>query len=401
MAVFSDLPNELIMHVWSYVIEPESVENFALVSKRVYGLATPFVKEHARLEQKYSRIIYSNRHWRVADLLETMLLNPRVALYIKELRIKSWASCWKQQYKSPPKPYPSGTMKVLKEAVLSSPLIPPHENRRWIEEIKKGDEDPIIALMIMQITNVTKFELSQYSWETWGTNYFTVKTLGRITQSSEVAIPEGSSTIKGEMDCGKEVDYSQFSSFSNVSDFDLCYSDINKSQLSRLLQGIRELKSFSFLGDEECTVEPVQIRDVLLATSQHSLQKLCLQFEFDIDDPEASSVGDLARFESLIALDIDFVLLLGRMDTTCLRLADVLPVSIESVTLFSTTRFPAETLKEVIFQMVQSKTERLPNLKALTFNPLQDGACSNVGLVADLIRMSADVGVLLKMFKSA
>ncbi len=41
MANFSKLPNELIIQIWGYVIDPDDVENFALVSKCIYGLAAP------------------------------------------------------------------------------------------------------------------------------------------------------------------------------------------------------------------------------------------------------------------------------------------------------------------------------------------------------------------------
>lgn len=56
MAIFSDLANELIIGIWEYVLDPEDVESFALVSKRIYGLSSPFLLEHARLKRQFSEI---------------------------------------------------------------------------------------------------------------------------------------------------------------------------------------------------------------------------------------------------------------------------------------------------------------------------------------------------------
>ena len=46
MTGFVDLPNELIIEVWRHVVDPKSVENFALTNKTIYVLGTKFIKEH-------------------------------------------------------------------------------------------------------------------------------------------------------------------------------------------------------------------------------------------------------------------------------------------------------------------------------------------------------------------
>ena len=72
MAIFSDLPNELVLCIWGYVIEPDDVESFALVSKRIYSLSSQFMNEHASLKRQYSKIWISYRqgNYEPADLLE-------------------------------------------------------------------------------------------------------------------------------------------------------------------------------------------------------------------------------------------------------------------------------------------------------------------------------------------
>ena len=403
MAVFSDLPNELVIHIWSYVIEPESVERFALVSKRVYGLATPFLREHERLKQQYSRISHSNARSRAADLLETLLLNPRIAHYIHEFRIGQLARLRKDQYQSPLQSYFSSTIKIFETAVRCSSLIFPLEREEWVESIKDGDEAPLIALMIMQTAKVTKFELEGHSYHP----HFIVETLGRITQSSEAAIHPGPSTARSEIACRDYFGYSRPPSLSKVSDLGFYLVSIEARHLFRLLQGIRKLKSFSLIDDGLfTTIEPSQICDELLASSQHSLQKLCLRTEDDIlddieidnrADPWANCMGDITRFKSLTALETDFVRLCGCSETKCSRLADRLPISIEDVILVSTEVIPSNTLRDMVLQMVECKTVRLPKLKALTFESRLGGKWGNKDPIKELKKKCEDVGVVLSM----
>ena len=52
MTGFTDFPNELIVEVWRQVLDPKSVENFALISKRIYALGGNFIKEHNELKSQ-------------------------------------------------------------------------------------------------------------------------------------------------------------------------------------------------------------------------------------------------------------------------------------------------------------------------------------------------------------
>ena len=387
MAVFSDLPNELIMHIWSYVIEPESVESFALVSKRVYGLATLFLREHARLKQKYSAIYCPDfrMYNGAAILLERMLLNPRIALYINDFRIEEWASCWEERYDSSLNSYPKVTLDLFREAIRSSPLVAPSEAGEWVKIIKKGDEDPILALIIMQIRKLTRFELKKSFYKS---DHFIVETLGRIAQSLEAAIHPGPSIAGSEINSP--------SRFSNLSDLKLKFSKITLGQLSRLLRGTRKLRFFSFIGGTGCSIESFQICNELLASSQHSLAKLNLRTNLHgIAEGETSYMGEITRFEKLAALETDFSLMLGHKDEACSVLADVLPISIERVTLYSTEIITSKTLSEVVLHMVESEMDSLPNLRALKFDLINGPRLVNSKLFTELEQKSRDVGVLL------
>lgn len=52
MTGFTDLPNELMVELWSKVLDPEAVPNFAVTSKKIYALGGSFIKEHNELRAR-------------------------------------------------------------------------------------------------------------------------------------------------------------------------------------------------------------------------------------------------------------------------------------------------------------------------------------------------------------
>ncbi len=391
MANFSKLPNELVIQIWGYVIDPDDVESFALVSKSVYGLAAPFLREHARLKQIWSRIRYPNKKSGsgAAVLLEGMLLNPRIALYVKELQITRWEVDWYDQ-ELPGLSYPRSAMDLFKEAVRSSSLIAPSEMGDWVRDIESVNDNPIMALTVMQLTNLRSFKLSTSFSKLLP---YLCKTLEPITKPSQTAIHLGLSAGGSEVKNNYQIDLPRPSTLSNVSDLKLNVPNIEFEQLSRLLRSMRRLQSFIYFGSVDSPVEPYQLCSELLECSRHSLQKLRLLVDIRKEEGLLHAyLGDITHFEVLAELETDFVLLLGSKDQACRKLADVLPISIERVTLYSQVIITAHALEDVVLQMVQSKMKRLPNLKALTFAFLR---YDETELITELEEKSAEVGVLL------
>lgn len=179
MAMFSDLPNELIIGIWGFVIEPDDVESFALVSKRIYGLSSQFVDEHVSLKQQYSKICFSyrKRNYGPADLLEKILLDTRIAFYISSLEIDQMRPQLEEQ--TTRQAYCKDTMALFEGVVRASPLITGSEVEDWITDVRKGYEYPIIALVIMRLTKIKEFDL----WESKrDEGRYLLRTLERITQ---------------------------------------------------------------------------------------------------------------------------------------------------------------------------------------------------------------------------
>lgn len=387
MGIFSDLANELILGIWGYVIEPNDVESFALVSKRIYGLSLQFVNEHASLKQQYSKITfrYSERNNEPADLLEKMLLNTRIAFYISSLQIFYWKSRWRVQ--TTPQAYRKDTMALFEDAIRASPLITGSEAEDWITDVRKGNDDPIIALIIMRLIKIKEFALLESNRDA-----YILRTLERITQSPEAVVQPRQSISGTEINSNNQLTSTRPSMFFTVSYMEMASLNITFDMVSQLLRCMKGLKRFYYCRFRGSSFEISQLCDKLRECSQLSLQKLSIH-------GEDTGLGDITQFQILAEVAIDFGVLLGNPDDTCRNLADVLPMSIESVEIRSIGEIiPFQVFRRVILDMIKCKMERLPKLKELTFDfgpYLDETTTRNIELITELQGMSAKVGVLL------
>ena len=334
MAKFSDLPNELIMGIWGYVLAPEDVESFALASKTVYGLSKPFVTEHAKLKKRYSIQVLSI--WgekRPADLLMDLMLKPRIALYVRRFHVDDWAPCWEEEdyvydwaacseeedvdgwaafseeeRYIPRKSLTADTIELLRDGVRCSSVVEISELGNWIAAIELGDEDPIIALILMRLTRLKKLELHG---QTSGTDPYILKALGRIAHLSDAA--NYHERLRG---LNSEGNNNGQPTFLNIRVLALGLGDINFDLFSRLLRSMRNLEIFTYIERES----------TFCGNNGHILRSHILQ-----------------------------------------SLGDVLPISIKGVVLFLFEEFAFETLERLASDMVKSKVARLPNLTALVF----------------------------------
>ncbi len=389
MAVFSDLPNELIIGIWGYVIEPDDVESFALASKRIFGLSSQFVIEHASLKQRYSKIFipwYEDGNYGAADLLEKILLNNRIVFYISIFWLSDWRLQWKEQ--TTPQAYSKDTMALFEGAIRTSPFITGSEAEDWITAIEKGNEDPIVALIIMRLTKIKEFRLRESNIDAGG---YLLRTLERITQSSEATVQPSQSKPRIEINGHNQMTSTSPSMFFTVSEMELGCVHINFDTVSQILRCTKGLKDFECWGGSG--FEMSSLCDKLLQCSPLSLQKLTIHCE-------NIGQGDIHQFQKLAEVTITFTALLGDTDDTCKNLADVLPLSIESVIISTESRqtIPCQIFRRLILDMIKCKKERLPKLQALAFDfgfYDQEDITRNMELTWELQGLSAEVGVLL------
>ena len=188
MATFSHLPNELIVEIWSHLLQPKDIENFALTSKTIRALSGKVLTEHKNLTKELSAFDAGGpkSKFSVAGLLKQILLKPHIALYIKtftitELRdrfnVKSQSVNTLQASDSKAgedghqychTPYGEEDVELFKQAVKRAkpffnfprPVkkctfdIADSVIKHLHYEIEKGSEVPIIVLLLLLSTNL-------------------------------------------------------------------------------------------------------------------------------------------------------------------------------------------------------------------------------------------------------
>lgn len=157
MAQFTDLPNEVIIMIAESVL-PGDIVSFSATSKNLQHLSEPFLRKDREMKRKYRNYICNRRSRQVSRLLHDIILQPSVALYVKCLTVETGCDVWDQDE---PKPSHTGylqqKMVSLKKAVAGS--LSTHEVSEWATAIGRGEEGPLLALLLLQLSNVATIKL--------------------------------------------------------------------------------------------------------------------------------------------------------------------------------------------------------------------------------------------------
>ena len=177
MTGFNDLPNEIVLELWHHVLLPDDVASFALVSKRIFALATPSLKEHHRLRSKYA--VLENESSKdgsmLAPLLKDVLLYPYIAFYVKNICVCDWHTRWNEPVPGVPSllgpelddaenytwhvPYPEQDMELFRDGIRKAGNLFPCKKYNWIKLLESGHEDPILALSLGLLPNLCALSL--------------------------------------------------------------------------------------------------------------------------------------------------------------------------------------------------------------------------------------------------
>ena len=185
MAQLGDLPSELLIHIASQV-HPSSLLSFACLCRRFHLLSIEFLNEHKKNQRKYYEINdrYSlNIPW----ILKDILLDPRLAWYIRRLVFYSQRVSWSDYYfydgPNPPAHRPSDEILEaegqLQPYILSEDDIQlfiraihsnPHEGQKnetslgcpspngsvisWADQIVNGFDGPLKLLLVSLLPNL-------------------------------------------------------------------------------------------------------------------------------------------------------------------------------------------------------------------------------------------------------
>ena len=444
MTGFTDFPNELIVEVWRQVVDPKSVENFALTNKTIYALGGDFIEEHNELNFKSSSINhYQNRLGLdcPAESLKTWLHNPRAALYIRTVSIHGWRSEWEypdNNEQARHRSYSEDTMDLFRHSIKNSPLNLGDGNVSWLNSLEAGNEGALFSLILTMFPNMQSLNLDHvYSADTRLLD--TVKCIAEsrdtevLSRLTEVQLLPGD-IIKG---CEKFEWVRTFATVSSVKaieawdigpDCDCCNPDypnddcisdrcgphdnydccqrallpkasavthltfincvLNTKKLLGFLEGLQGLQSFKYHSPREFP-EPVEMVHALLANAKHTLRNLRLRS----GGVTMRHAVTLADFDVMEELEIGYDLLLDHRGTN--KVADMLPRSIKNIHLSRLyTNYHYDTVKDDVLEMTLDNTERLPNLKKLKIE-LDEINLRLVEKVLPICRKCTDVGVEL------
>lgn len=406
MAGFNDLPNEVVLGVWPHVLGPDDIASFALVSKRVFELGTAFLKEDRRLRSKYT-IIKSNRGWddeTLAYLLNDVLTNPHIALYVRHLHACDFLMPGKNPYLeydsgaeeglSPPCEHLSSYMAICRNEIRSADYLHPSETKTWIQRLNDGSDEPLLACLLNLLPGLCTLELH-------GTRFvnklFTViyriirksssESFPRLKSISLSNIPPdksgGMSLVKmflllpslEKISCYNFLDFplkrgipdlivAPRSSLITELVFDFC-GNITHG-LSSLLEGIKALKKFTyvlFAARSDVSL----LYSALLQHCQYSLEYLKLtRSEWKVEIASfTGTLGSLHSFENLKELDLEFSLMVNPGAGREFAIPDSLPGSIEAIHILGRSE-EADQHSLFIRRLVDAKRTELLDLKRLS-----------------------------------
>ena len=421
MVSFSSLPNELVIEIWRHVLHPEDIESFALTSKEILALGESFLGEHRTLKEKFSTY-YT---WRpggnvsAAGLLKEITIHPRVALYVKKLVVNTWRDTWKPTYRQNNhrnrhlmfseelndgltyfhKRYADTDMQIFEQVVKRNEYAFGQDMfGTLIEAIRDGREDPILALLMLLLTNleylvVTKMEyhLNFFKALQNVSNARDAKALRRLSDVELLACPryaddddnlvmlKAFATLPSvkRISCRKNRHYHHHRRVkfdlpprsSNVEsltydclEHGLKELGFNTVTLLELIKGFKGLKHFSYRSDTDQRM--FAIRNALVANARFSLETLILKPCYCV----RLSIGSFRGFKALKKLEID-KMHLADFDPRRLYSVDVLPSSLEELHLhdFHPKGFMCMDPRRIGIKLLEERDRLVPNLKLVTF----------------------------------
>ena len=407
MATFSHLPNEMVTKIWEYFLDPQDVQSFALVSKRIYATGAPFVDEHNKLKRKYS---FSNPVVCEGDasvlLLKKILLWPPVALYVTHLSTDQYWPGWRPERGisySYYTPCSDDDMELFTEAIRGA-LVLQNEVEDWITAIKEGNDDPIVALLLSFLPNLCTMTLVVH------TGFCRLaKTLRRISETKNSAFLTRLTTVNLEVQVLSEdifMDWEWLSTsaaFPFVQSLNVVRTDVDDRDLLRyrqcfepgsstaerlalaksgncpksmfhLFQSFKGLKNFTYFNKDESAepFEPYWMGNAIVVYAKHSLESLKITSEWK-DYTKPTTLGSFRDCTNLREMEINVDLFRGK--SSFHTLPDLFPISIEKIHLHRGAdgcfnRIERSTIANftpaIVEAFVRAKSKLLPSLRVLT-----------------------------------
>lgn len=312
-------------------------------------------------------------------------------------------------------------MESLREAVVG--FVPSDQVPSWVWAIERGDEDPLLALLLLRLSNVALLRLRCYLmpfqllFETMmriletprGPHLSNLTTLEIDSAESEFSncfqdwhainvfagLPSLRSIIAWNVWITDDEDYSEYllpPRSSNVSSLTFEHSSIGPQRLCELLKGFKALKRFTYVNTYRAQhqFETFWICAALLAHAKASLEYLNL---LQTIGSGKRYMGSLRDFENLKEIHTDLIFLVNTPRSGGRGLAQMLPAAVEKVHLHEDLYEKPETLQDMIITVAKGKRELLPNLIQLHFSLYLDEFDAQSGtMIAEMKEVCEKVG---------
>lgn len=180
MARFSDLPNEIVLSIIC-LTAPDSIESLALVSKTLRKLGSACLEAHLSWKRAYSVYECGQPEKTLRNLLKDIFNNSIIASYVRELKVNGWRHEWNDDDDA------SEILHLYSERMIARFLSAASEGASEViadksqmaKDINSGDEDPILALLLLILPNLQTLKLE----DTGETQTYLFQLLKRIANA--------------------------------------------------------------------------------------------------------------------------------------------------------------------------------------------------------------------------
>ena len=395
MATFDSLPNELLVRLL-HLVPPQDLVHFACSQSRVYEAAQPFLKRHKGLHLQYYSIerpeANSIHFWR--DLLRDVLVDPGIAYHINHVHIGKCISGFSDSQVEGEESISQSDLDLFRTALETSAFVPNSALDSWYDKIKRGDESPIIGLLLPLFPNLCKLWIETQLGTGLSCIHAVTTNIAKASQRDSanafcrlsaveftpyqddralavslnyfrpfMALPSMRS-IRAEN--ASSYGFIQGRSFpiSKVTDLNLLIGHITAQGLHDLIRGIKSLRHFEYtsfaLGQE---YEHNRLLAVLLEESKDSLEYLKIAV---LNHSGGATTPSLQEFRMLREIHVNHWLLNAITDGS---LAEVFPHTLEILRiepfLGEGARFDVTSMYRRLLRMIQNKHTHAPHFREL------------------------------------
>ena len=172
MARFSDLPPELVLNILRHV-DPRNLVRACILSKSIFLLAAPILKEHRRLTKEFSNaFVDTSCATSLLDCLAEVLAKPQNADYVRDLTVgfKDFDKWEEDEEISERQNQPSpdfeneprcnlNNLQVIRTAIENTRHICTDKSDVWLQAVQHNTEDIVFTLLMVHLPNLERLGL--------------------------------------------------------------------------------------------------------------------------------------------------------------------------------------------------------------------------------------------------